>query len=277
VDNPMDTASVAQLTARLCEVEAGMAVLGKLGADLRAAITKRATSRWREDGAAPTYRVPNLGTVSLPIPQPKVVVDDMDAFASWCADHYPHQVTCVVTISDIAPDYLGETIDKAREIAPTDVVRGGVVPAPAFVKGLLDHATVAEGLALAAGSGDVIDGVKVIAGGDPAKADSPQPTNVSVRLDPQAKADAEAQATARLADVLAGGLVLTAGDLVDTSPVVDDATGEPDDDDPVCECRHVKTSHRGKTHGGTCTECEAADPTGGCRRFKAATSAWVTS
>lgn len=283
--SPLAGANVRTLTQRLCEVEAVMAVVGQLSATLRAEVLDRAVARWAEDGAAPTYRVPGFGAISLSVPQQKVVVDDAGEFASWVAQRYPDEVVANVTIAVPTP-LLEELLERIR--ADVDEVSAElsarVDVRPQFAKRLLEqNVAVADSgdtrAAIDTGTGEVVAGVKVIPGADPDNPDAPKPRSISVRLDPQAKADAEAQASARLVTVLEAGLAPALAAEVapvdDVDPPMPDlpavgehleADGEPDEQD-VCACTHLRIVHRGKVHRGGCPECS-------CSKFRVPAVAW---
>lgn len=303
--SPLAGANVRTLTQRLCEVEAVMAVVGQLSATLRAEVLERAVARWAEDGAAPTYRVPGFGSISLSVPQQKVVVADQGEFASWVAQRYPTEVAAGVRISCPADslEMLLEGLEALRAM-PGVSIAADVAVAPAFTKRLLDSQVAVadsggERAAIDTTTGEVVAGVKVIPGADPDNAAAPRPRSISVRLDPQAKADAEAQATARLVTVLEAGLApALAGEVrelvADDDPPMPDmpanadehleADGEPDEPE-ICACGHSRRpqrdpvdstvdadegyGHRGKTASGGCTA-----PGCDCKRFRVPAVAW---
>lgn len=307
--SPLAAAPVRVLTERLCEAEAYMGVVGALGAELRRELLARAVARWREDEAAPTFRAAGLGVVSLTVPQTKVVVADAEAFATWVASHYPTEVTSRVVLEAVPLDAVGDLVAQLRERSDLEalgeLLAGGVKVtatldvAGAFVKRLLEQdCTVVEAAAgedgvvpppavFDNGTGEVVDGVKVIAGADPTKLDGPAPTSITVRLEAQAKADAAAQASARLADVVMSGLAaltpaapqlvgVPAELLEAAAEVVDDAHGAPDDDD-LCGCGHARRPPAGKSHlghGGKTGAGKCRVPGCDCARFRAPAVAW---
>jgi hypothetical protein len=288
--SPLAGANVRTLTQRLCEVEAVMAVVGQLSATLRAEVLERAVARWAEDGAAPTYRVPGFGSISLSVPQQKVVVDDQGEFASWVAQRYPTEVAAGVRISCPADslEMLLEGLEALRAMPGVSIDSQVAVADSGDTRAAIDTTT-----------GEVVAGVKVIPGADPDNADAPRPRSISVRLDPQAKADAEAQATARLVTVLEAGLApALAGEVrelvADVDPPMPDmpavadehleADGEPDEPE-ICVCGHPRRpqrdpadntvdadegyGHRGKTASGGCTAAGCD-----CKRFRVPAVAW---
>lgn len=199
------------LVERLCGLEATLTAGGAVSNALRAAALRRMVERWREDEVAPTGRAPGLGTVSLTLPQQKVVVADADAFASWLAEHHPTEVDARITLTlpaamlpgvlevietellDAemiealnAPDPADATPDELAALQLARALRDRAVevaPKPQFTKLLLEKlCTVApagvdaEGQAYAAAvfgaDGSPIDGVKVVPGADPTARDA---------------------------------------------------------------------------------------------------------
>lgn len=65
----------------LCKLEAQLAVLGEQKDVLRRRLLDHAMDTYENEGAAPTWRAGDLGTVGLTIPKPRVEVYDEDAFA----------------------------------------------------------------------------------------------------------------------------------------------------------------------------------------------------
>jgi hypothetical protein len=308
--SPLAAAPVRVLTERLCEAEAYMGVVGALGVELRRELLARAVARWREDQAAPTFRAAGLGVVSLTVPQTRVVVADADEFASWVAETHPTEAVTRVVVDDVPPEQLEAVLDAVRGVVDELTAHGKVTAAvearPAYVKRLLEHdCTVVEAApgedgvtpppaVFDNGSGTVIAGVKVIAGADPTKESGPEPTSITVRLESQAKADAAAQASARLADVITSGLaalspagpshVAVPAELLAAVPpevlaaaeVVDDAHGAPDDDD-LCGCGHARRPPNGKSHlghGGKTGAGKCRVPGCDCPRFRAPAVVW---
>jgi hypothetical protein len=287
--SPLAAANVRVLTQRLCEVEALLDVIGRLGAQLRAELLDRAIARWREDGTAPTFRADGLGTVSLTVPKERVEVEVADAFASWVAQKHPEAATAQVAIA-CPPDRLEALLELLHAVVdemPAVSMSAAVAVSPQFTKRLLEE----EVIIAPAGSqtravidettGEVVEGVKVIAGADPAVADGPQPKSISVRLERQAKADAAAAAQARLGTVLERGIAdalaptvrnladadLAAGNMPDMVDVHDlAAEGEPDeapaDGCARDGCGHPKAGHNGKTNTGKCLIVVPADVRG---------------
>lgn len=199
------------LVERLCGLEATLAAGGAISNVLREAARAKMTATWRAEHVAPTGRAPGLGTVSLTLPQQKVTIDDMDAFASWLAERHPSEVDATITLrvpatqlpailavieADLlspeiveqlaGPDPADATEDELAAIALGRALRDRVVslaPKGQFAKVLLeqrctvmpggvDEAGAAYPAAVFGEDGSVVDGVKVIPGADPTALDA---------------------------------------------------------------------------------------------------------
>lgn len=187
---------VRALLDELLTIEARMAGLAQRGGDLRVELEARARKVKNDDGVAPTWRAPGLGTASFSDPQPKVVVKDEPALASWVAQRHPTEATATITVPGDT-----DTLERAlAALAEEEVTIAGVVTTirPAwltdFVKGCAapDEAPSDE---VWSADGEKVDGLYLA----PAAVG-----RLSVRLDPEAKA----RAIAELGDPLAAGILI---------------------------------------------------------------------
>ncbi|HEY9415038.1 MAG TPA: hypothetical protein VIQ30_09795, partial [Pseudonocardia sp.] len=101
-------------------------------------LTQDAQAEYAEQGTAPTWRLPDIGTVSLPVSKESIHVTDEAALVEWAKRDWPGEVV---------------TVEKIR---------------PAFLRVLLESVAVAAGeVAVDSGSGEIIPGLAVRAGGTP--------------------------------------------------------------------------------------------------------------
>ena len=146
-------------------------------AKLRDDLTADAQAEYAEQGTAPTWRLPDIGTVTLPVSKETIVVTDEAALVEWAKRDWPGEVV---------------TVEKIR---------------PAFLRVLLENVAVAAGeVAVDSGSGQIIPGLAVRPAGTP--------QSLSFRPSPDAKAVAQAGAQ-HLVDALEqqldGPIVLAEG------------------------------------------------------------------
>lgn len=149
----------------------------------RETLTAEARAEYAEKGTAPTWRIPNLGKVILPISQAKIFVSDEAALAEWISFRNPEEIETVTTVRP-RPAYVAALI--AALIATEDDVvidpeTGELVPGLSVTAGGLPKAlsitvdapakrvlaAAAEkllGSAQAAIAGPVIDGETAIEG-----------------------------------------------------------------------------------------------------------------
>lgn len=134
--------------------------------DHRDALAADARDELDREGAAPTWRVSDIGTITLPVSQPTPFVHHPAAFLAWCKQRYPDAI---------------EHIEQ---------VRGS------FQTALLAGALLEEGEVIDGGTGEVIPGVSVRPGG--------VPKALTIRATPEAKAVFAAIGARLLDDLLAG-------------------------------------------------------------------------
>jgi hypothetical protein len=105
---------------------------------IREQLTADARAEYAEQGTAPTWRLPDIGTVTLPVSNEAVYVTNEAALVEWAKRDWPTEVV---------------TVEKIR---------------PAFLQVLLANVAVAAGeVAVDAGSGEIIPGLAVRAAGTP--------------------------------------------------------------------------------------------------------------
>jgi hypothetical protein len=103
-------------------------------AKLRDGLLAEAAEQYQEQGTIPTYRIPDLGTVSLSVSKESVYVADERQFADWVADRYPDEVVPKVRpawqkqyLASLCTDD-GIVSDDEGEIVPGLAVRPGGQP-----------------------------------------------------------------------------------------------------------------------------------------------------
>lgn len=223
---------IIDLGAELLTIEARMGALGYRGGALRRELSRRGAEVLEREGMAPTWRAPALGVITYRNPEPKVGVIDQRDWSSWAAERYPTEVTAVIRVNaaDLEQVLARLATGFADEPDPIDH-KVELEVNPAWSKVFLSKAATADvsagpAVVLAPETGEVIDGVGLIAGGTP---------GVSVRLDQEAKA----RAAAEMGDPVAVGILSAPLGGVASPPAprppadVDDAAGEPDELPPV--------------------------------------------
>lgn len=120
-------------------------------AALREQLNADARAELAEQGMAPTWRLPGVGTATLPVTQQTAYVADMLALLAWVADRYPSEV---------------EQIPQVR---------------PAFQATLAARVVVDGESVVDSATGEVVPGYAVRAGGEP--------KSVSIRADDSIKSE----------------------------------------------------------------------------------------
>jgi hypothetical protein len=145
----------------------GLASAAKAAADkVRAGLDEEARTEFERTGAAPTWRMADIGIAALPVTKEAVVVSDVQALLGWCRSHKPEQIRTVEEIE------------------------------PAFQAWLLQHCVVDGDKAVHPETGEVMPGLAVRAGG--------QPRSLSFRPEPGVKAAFGEHGTQWLLDILGG-------------------------------------------------------------------------
>lgn len=130
------------------------------GAQARKQLETQARAEFTRDRAAPTWRIPGIGTVPLNLANDRVDVVDANAFTAWVTARFPEQIETTTT-TRVRPAY--ETVVRKAALK-----RGAACDE----------------------QGEVIPGLKFVPGG--------QPKGIAVRATDDAKASAAALAGAAL-------------------------------------------------------------------------------
>lgn len=231
------------LMERLLAVQARMSALSALESDSRAILHGRALAELEEQGVAPTWRAPGLGTVVLTDPQPKLAVNDPAAFAAWAAEKHPEHVTATLTVPGELMPLLLAVLEHDERFADADIEAPKFTVGPTWTKGFLERCAEVDGELFAPETGEPVPGAYLA----PAA-----PRVLQVRLDKEAKNRAAAEcvdeATVELFTAELGSLpqrleVYTAELVVDEAALpdaetalalaeaLDDADGEPEYDE----------------------------------------------
>lgn len=87
---------------QIMRLEALAAAAKTAAADHRAELGAEAAAEFEREGTAPTWRLSDLGTVTLPVSKQAAYVADPKAFIEWCALRYPSEVE---TIAQLRPAF----------------------------------------------------------------------------------------------------------------------------------------------------------------------------
>lgn len=106
----------------LCTLEAKISALTEQRDILRRRLLDHALDSFEQEGAAPTWRAGDLGTVGLTVPKPRVEVYDEDAFAGYVLDAYGDgAVEKVVRVKDNVRKAVLETVREGDATAGVTV------------------------------------------------------------------------------------------------------------------------------------------------------------
>jgi hypothetical protein len=164
-----------EATQNVLKLEAAAAQLRERAKAIRLEMDADAQQEFKEQGAAPTWRLKDLGTWSLPVSRDSVAVTDPDAFLDWLAERYPTEVEQIrrprKAFFDVLTQFLAqEGADVVHrttgEMVPGLEIRPGGRPLTLRFKPNSDALAVADqvGAKLA---GQILDGLGIAAGGDP--------------------------------------------------------------------------------------------------------------
>jgi hypothetical protein len=156
-----------EATQQVLLLEAAAAQLRDRAKAVRLELDADARHEFEEQGAAPTWRIADLGTWSLPVSKEAPYVADPAALAEWVKARYPSEIREVVNpafqtalLARLRP--LGDGVyDPATgELVPGLGVRQGGVPQSLRFKPNGDALAVADqaGAKLA---GDLLDGLGI--------------------------------------------------------------------------------------------------------------------
>lgn len=122
-------------------------------AGFRHQLTVQAKAELENEGTAPTWRLPGVGAVTLPVSQETVYLADEKARQAWVETEEPSAIETVTT-TQVAPAYVvelekrlivadGMVIDPASgQQVPGYAVRAGGLPMPLSIRPTADAKSV---------------------------------------------------------------------------------------------------------------------------------------
>lgn len=140
-----------EATQNVLKLEAAAAQLKERAKTIRLELDADARHEFEEQGAAPTWRLADLGTWSLPVSKEAPYVADPAALTEWVKQRYPSEVVEVVNpafqsalLSRLMP--LGEVVMDmgTGEVVPGLGVRPGGLPLSLRFKANGDALAVAD-------------------------------------------------------------------------------------------------------------------------------------
>lgn len=146
----------AEATRQVLKVEAARDQLDKLAKSLRSGLDAEARAELEQQGTAPTWRLKDIGTWSLPVTRESVAVTDPDAFLDWLAKEYPTEIEHIrrprKAFFEVLTQFLvqdGEDVvhTSTGAIVPGVEIRAGGQPLTLRFKPSGDAAAVADQLA----------------------------------------------------------------------------------------------------------------------------------
>ena len=187
---------VKRKLAELLEVEGDLDARKVRKTELRAELEAEALTRWREEGAAPSWKAPGLGSASLcGTDSREPVIRDAAAWEAWAAANHPESVTLVLRLPAGA---LGSPDDELHQRLADALVEfarqhGGTLSTevePLLLSALSKTGAATPDGRLVAKDGDLVAGVEV----------REKEPYLRVVLDKEAKARARAKFGAGLED-----------------------------------------------------------------------------
>lgn len=121
--------SRADIVRNIVVLEQFAAEARRLRDEFRAKLVTDARAELTEHGSAPTWRMPDIATVSLAVTKQSIVVDNSDILQQWVAHRHPSEIeTQIVTKvrASFVTALLGSL--KAADGAVIDPETGEVVP-----------------------------------------------------------------------------------------------------------------------------------------------------
>ncbi|TDC48847.1 hypothetical protein E1258_27630 [Micromonospora sp. KC207] len=147
----------------------------KRAAEHRAALDADARAELEREGTAPSWRLPDIGTVALAVSKEAPVVADIEALTKWCLARYPGEVETVHQIrASFQTALLGRVVcdgdvvvdPGTGEVVPGMAVRLGGMPQSLSIRPSRDARAV-----YAAAGAQMLDGLLLLAGEVPGHLD----------------------------------------------------------------------------------------------------------
>lgn len=127
-----DTPSRAYLAERAAWWKAVAEQAAARAAAAQGQLEDQARAEHTEQGIAPTWRIPGIGTASLAICQDSVSVVDPAAYAKYVEVRYPTEVTTTTVVNPAFDRLLRARLAKSGAVCDRE---GSVVPGLQFVPG----------------------------------------------------------------------------------------------------------------------------------------------
>lgn len=105
--------------------------------ELRSDLAAQAVAEFTEQGVAPSWSIPGLGTAVLPVSKASIQVTDPDALTKWAKVHHPDRVETVdqvrpgaveAIVSTLIADEAGVVDPETGELVPGLTIREGGKP-----------------------------------------------------------------------------------------------------------------------------------------------------
>lgn len=133
----------------------------------RGVLDTEARAELEQHGTAPSWRLPDIGTVALAVSKEAPVVCDLAALTQWCLVRYPSEVETVPQLRAGFPAALAQRVvcegdvvvdPRTGEIVPGMTVRPGGVPQTLSIRASRDARTV-----YAAAAEQLLEGLVLVA------------------------------------------------------------------------------------------------------------------
>lgn len=144
----------AEMTVNVLKLEAAAKQLQERAKALRMDLDADARAELEEQGTAPTWRLADIGTWSLPVSKDAPTLDDVPAFVEWVKSRWPSEVFEVVNpvfqralLARLTP--VGEAVmdERTGEVVPGLGVRPGGQPMTLRFRPAGDAQAVADQMA----------------------------------------------------------------------------------------------------------------------------------
>jgi hypothetical protein len=131
---PLTNADLAKEVARREALAAAYAASAK---QLREELDRRARTAYAEQGVGVSWKVPDLGRITLPLSEEAPVISDIEALTKWVRERHPEEIQTVEQVRAAFQTWLlqhveittdGDVITPDGEIVPGMAARSGGQP-----------------------------------------------------------------------------------------------------------------------------------------------------
>lgn len=128
--------SRADIVRNIVVLEQFAAEARRLRDEYRAQLVADASAELTEQGSAPTWRMPEVATVSLAVTKQSIVVADSDILQAWVAHRHPSEIDTQIT-TRVRPAFLTALLGslKAEDGIVIDPETGEIVPGLSVLEG----------------------------------------------------------------------------------------------------------------------------------------------